>query len=96
MSSASYRLGTRETKERPRAILTESNPLMDWNAVEVDFEQKSGGEASRASGASRVQGFTPESVVAATEVVQARSLPVPRSRWMMGTRLRVRAPTQPN
>lgn len=76
ISSTSYCLGTRETKERLRAIQIESNPVMDSNAMDAEFdhrvasEQRSGGRL-QAPGASRIQGSTLESVVVATKVTQA-------------------------
>ena len=68
MASTSYRLVTRETKQRLQAILSESNASLDWMAVEAEYDRriaaveeakaqaKKKGESSRTSDASGVQG----------------------------------------
>ncbi|KMT02329.1 hypothetical protein BVRB_9g205540 [Beta vulgaris subsp. vulgaris] len=66
MASASYRLATRETKQRLQAILFESNASLDWMAIEAEYDRriateqeakaqaKKKGESSQTPGASGV------------------------------------------
>ncbi|XP_010687423.1 uncharacterized protein LOC104901533 [Beta vulgaris subsp. vulgaris] len=77
LASTSYRLATRETKQRLHAILPESNASLDWAAVKAEFDRHIAAEQeAKAQAKKKVESSQTPGASEVQEVVSSSTTPI--------------------